>query len=242
MSSRRRSSETKKEDEEGVIIMVLLPLYDQHGHLFLDVNGHLWLLDTGAPTSFGRSSTLTLEGMEFQVGDDYMGLTLDGLSQYIDIECEGLLGMDTLGRLDIVFDVPGGTAEFSPDRIELDGQAVPVEKIMGIPVVEVDAQGTTLRAFFDTGAQVSYFSREILSGAPAIGVVDDFYPGYGRFQTEIHEVTIRLGPAEFRLRGGCLPEGLGAVLTMTGTSAIVGNQALRERQIGFFPRRGQMVL
>ena len=43
------------------------------GHLFLNLDGSLWLYDTGAPTSFGDSG-LTLEGKEFQPPSDYMGL------------------------------------------------------------------------------------------------------------------------------------------------------------------------
>ena len=49
------------------------------GHLFLNLDGSLWLYDTGTPTSFGDSGQ-TLEGKEFQPPSDYMGLSASTLS------------------------------------------------------------------------------------------------------------------------------------------------------------------
>ncbi|HNQ90149.1 MAG TPA: hypothetical protein PKM73_16145, partial [Verrucomicrobiota bacterium] len=42
--------------------MNTLPLRFKDGHLFVEIGGELWLLDTGAPTSFGTWRSLTISG------------------------------------------------------------------------------------------------------------------------------------------------------------------------------------
>ena len=49
------------------------PLHFDNGHLFLDINGSLWLFDTGAPTSFGLQTTLAIGDKTFDIIDNYMG-------------------------------------------------------------------------------------------------------------------------------------------------------------------------
>ncbi len=50
--------------------MTTLPLHLRNGHLFLETAGALWLLDTGAPTSFGLP--LTLAGQQFRLSSSYL--------------------------------------------------------------------------------------------------------------------------------------------------------------------------
>ena len=98
------------------------------------------------------------------------------------------------------------------------------------------------RLFFDTGAQTSYFQNDSLTRFPFAGRVTDFYPGFGQFQTDTHNVPISLGGVAFTLRCGTLPDPLGTTLMMAGTVGIVGNAILSDRRIGYFPRRRAMVL
>ena len=51
--------------------MDTLPLQLRDGHLFVELNGELWLLDTGAPTSFGNSTSISLAGEQFSLGSSY---------------------------------------------------------------------------------------------------------------------------------------------------------------------------
>ena len=96
--------------------------------------------------------------------------------------------------------------------------------------------------FFDTGAQHSYFQGDSLSTFSSAGVVDDFHPAVGRFQTELHDVPVSLGGVPFGLRCGTLPDPLKAMLEMGRTRGIVGNVILANRTVGYFPRRRTMVL
>lgn len=113
---------------------------------------------------------------------------------------------------------------------------------MGIPIIPVTIAGETFRLFFDTGAQVSYLQDDALDTFPSAGVMQDFYPGFGEFETETHHVPISLGSLTETLRCGRLPGLLGMSLMMADAQGILGNAILHGRTAGYFPRRGILSL
>ena len=219
-----------------------LPLHLRDGHLFLEVDGALWLFDTGAPTSFGSTPTLALAGERFRLGSSYLGLTAAILSQFVAVDCVGLLGADILRRFDFILDTPNGVATISTSELELRGPVVDLDGFMGIPLVWARIRGTDYRMFLDTGAQISYLPHDSLASFPPAGRVTDFYPGVGQFEVETHTVDITVGGIAFTLRSGALPELLGATLMMAGTDGIIGNAVFSNRPVGYFPRRRFLVL
>ena len=88
--------------------MNTLPLELRDGHVYVELGGELWLLDTGAPTSFGTLRSLSIAGEQFKLGTSYLGLTATTLSQFVGVPCAGLLGADVLGRFDHIFDTYSG--------------------------------------------------------------------------------------------------------------------------------------
>lgn len=222
--------------------MTTLPLIFNHGHLFVELDGHLWLFDTGAPTSFGVAERLQIAAEQFSLGSSYFGLTAATLTEYVGVRCAGLLGADVLGCFDHILDAKEGRLTVSTAELSHDGQQVRLDEFMGIPIVMASIGGSDYRMFFDTGAQISYFQDDSLAGFAPAGSVTDFYPGVGQFQTDTHEIPISLGEMSFLLRCGCLPGLLGATLMMADTQGIIGNQVLIDRVAGFFPRRGILCL
>lgn len=222
--------------------MSMLPLQFRDGHLFVEVGGDLWLLDTGAPTSFGTSKSMVFADESFALESGYMSLTAASLSEFVGVRCAGLIGGDILGRFDHLFDIDRGELTVSKSELSHAGASVPTDEFMGIPIVTARIAGRDYRMFFDTGAQVSYWQDDSLGGFPPAGRVDDFYPGFGAFSSETYEVPISLGGLSFGLRCGTLPGLLGMTLIMGGTQGIVGNAILRGRVVGYFPRRRLLVL
>jgi hypothetical protein len=221
--------------------MFRLPLHLREGHLFLEAGGALWLFDTGAPTSFGSSSTLALAGEQFRLSNSYLGLTASILSHFVAVDCVGLLGADILGRFDFILDAPRGVATISASALEHSGPVVDLDEVMGIPLVWARIHGIDYRMFLDTGAQISYLPHDSLASFPPAGPVTDFYPGVGQFEVETHDVDITVGGVAFTLRSGALPELLGATLMMAGTDGIIGNAVFSNRPVGYFPRRRSLV-
>jgi hypothetical protein len=219
-----------------------LPLQLRDGHVFVEIASELWLVDTGAPTSFGASPTVTIAGERFELDTTYLGLTAATLSEFVGVPCAGLLGADVLGRFDHIFDSAAGKLTVSTAELTHSGQPIRVEDLLGIPIVTAHIGGRPYRMFFDTGAQISYLPEDALKSFPAAGRVADFYPGFGQFETDTHDVEISLEGVPFTLRCGTLPGLLGMSLLVSGTDGIVGNAILSDRTVGYFPRRGVMVL
>ncbi|MFO7724289.1 MAG: hypothetical protein R6V45_01965, partial [Oceanipulchritudo sp.] len=172
----------------------------------------------------------------------YLGLDVRTLSAHVGTECSGLEGADILGQFDSLFDVKEGVETFSLDELSHAGEPVPLEFCMGIPILEAHVGGRDFRMFLDTGAQVSYLQDGLLGEFPPAGSLEDFYPGFGTFKTETHRALMVIGGETITLRTGRLPALLGTTLMMAGTQGIVGLELFRNRVIGYFPRRAQVVL
>jgi len=212
------------------------------GHLFVELDGRLWLFDTGAPASFGELHNLTLVGNHYSLDDNYMGLTAKKLREFTGVQCAGLLGADILGNFDHIIDCNKGIIKIATDEIEYNGRALNLSSFMGIPILTACIAGHEYRLFFDTGAQISYFQDGSLQDFPPSGKVTDFYPGFGQFETYTYQVDISLDDVDFTLRCGALPSLLGATLMMANTQGIIGNQILSYQVIGYFPRRNLLCL
>ena len=218
------------------------PLHTISNHFFLEKDGGLWLIDTGAPQSFGGIPTLELGGIAFEIPDNYMGLTSAQLSEFVSADCIGLLGADVWGSFDALLDQSGESIMLSTEELELDGVALGLEDFMGIPVVTANIAGANHRMFFDTGAQISYLQDDSIVNHPKTGSMEDFYPGFGSFSTDIHQVPIKLEVLEQTLSFGKLPELLAGTLSLADTTGIIGNELLMGRTVGYFPRRQKLIL
>ena len=211
-------------------------------HLFVSINGNDWLIDTGAPSSFGDIQELEIHGKQFSISDDYSGLTATKLSEHLDHQTIGLIGTDILNTFNILFDVAGKKISFTLEKIKLNGEELPITQVMGIPIVTAVISGAEKAMFLDTGAQISYLQNEALSTYPAAGTMEDFYPGIGAFQTDTYLVDVNLGNQELNLRCGILPELLGMTLMMAGTEGIIGNELFIDRLVGYFPQDKCIIL
>ncbi len=219
---------------------MILPLYFRNGHVFVEIGRNLWLLDTGSPASFGGEG-LILAGREFHPPTDYLGLTVKKLSNHVSVECAGLLGCDILNCFDVVMDLPGERIEFSSEELPTGGQTIPIEDVVeGIPIVPAAINQAEQRMFFDTGAGISYWQDiASLETFPPAGEIVDFYPGMGEFRLETYRVDVTLGPLTATCRCSALPASLQGLLQMAeNVSGIIGNEIMRDRKIGYFPRRG----
>ncbi len=213
-----------------------------NGHMFLTAGSCDWLFDTGDPISFGDVPTLAIRNKEFQIADSYMGLTARKLSEYIGRKVSGIIGADILNMFDMLINVPDQNLTFSSEQMEISGDCIELDSFMGIPIVSATIDGKVRRMFFDTGAQISYFQDESIAKFPSAGQVTDFYPGVGQFNTDTHLVETIIGGSVYKIRCGSLPGLLGMTLMMASTEGIVGNEILRNKVVGYFPRRRRLVL
>ena len=200
------------------------PLIFERGHLFATAGNVTFLLDTGAPVSFGRVSAVTLDGQRFTVAPTYLGLTKEVLSSHVGRDVDGLLGADILNQFDTLIDVGHSRVLFSEGPVEFGGEELALDDFMGIPILTAMIAGDSVRMFFDTGAQISYFQRSSLATFPLDEHVTDSYPGFGQFSTDTRRVSIQLGRTRVELQCGQLPELLGMTLASDAPEHVVGDR------------------
>jgi len=214
----------------------------EEGHLFATIDDKEWLIDTGAPQSFGRVASIIINEQKFDVSRNYAGLTSKKLSQYIEHDCTGLLGVDILNNFDIVFDVMNKTITWDRNDIDVDGICMPISDFMGIPIVDVHINEKKFSMFFDTGAKISYIQDDIIETYPKSGIIDDFYPGFGTFQTQRYRVELDILDTQHTLQCGMLPDILGMTLKIGGTDGILGNQLFLDHVVSYHPGKKQICL
>ena len=216
----------------------------ERGHLFAEIEGKKFVLDTGSPMSMATSPGLQFRGQELRLPGNVMGLTASQLSGFIGTEVHGLLGTDVLNEQDLLFDFERGKLVVPGAPLPMEGEAIPFKPVMGVPLVEASVGGQAYGFFFDTGARISYFQEEdVLAKGSKIGTDEDFYPGFGRFETDTYRLEVRLVSRAFSLVTGTLPAMLGLSLGMADADGILGNEVLQGLKcLAYMPGRNRIVM
>ena len=225
--------------------MKQLPLIFQKNHILIDQINGLYVYDTGSPESFSISKQNPFNDQE--IGESHLRETdAKKLSEYLGIKhIVGLIGTDILNQYDHLIDLQTNTLTFSKQELEHKGYKMALKfsnSLKGVPTIdaEIDKQLTSL--VFDTGAQYSYYHDTMpISSVPAEDI-SDFWPPIGKFKTRSFRKPIKLNTIETRVHFGVPPESLLKLLNTLGTTGIIGNQVMRNRVTGYFPRRKELVL
>jgi len=139
--------------------------------------------------------------------------------------------------------LPNEEIEFSFNNLDLKGEEIKISTgPMGVIIIKPLINGREYKCVFDTGAYVSYFENLPLSSFPSEGIISDFFPTIGRFEVQTHRVNIKLGNLEYKLICGKLPPELGMMLGMLEIQGVIGNEILINHKVGYFPRRGKIVI
>ncbi len=216
----------------------------EKGHLFAEIERKKFVLDTGSPMSMAASPGLNFRGKDLQLPGNIMGLTADQLTGFIGTAVHGLLGTDVLNEADLLFDFERGKLVVPGAPLPMEGEAISFKPVMGVPLVEASVDGQAYGFFFDTGARISYFQDEDgLAKGSKIGTDEDFYPGFGRFETETYRLEVKLVSRAFSLVTGTLPTMLGLSLSMADADGILGNEILQGlKSLAYMPGRNRIVM
>ena len=70
----------------------------------------------------------------------------------------------------------------------------------------------------------------------------DFYPSFGKFESETRRIETRIGGKVFNLTFGTLPPLLETALVMAGARGILGSDILGKGPVLFQPRQRKVTL
>lgn len=219
-----------------------LPLKVTDGRLLTELGGIWYLVDTGCPCSFGVAGEFGLLGDIFRIEDYYRDLNAAKLSSQLGVRLGGVIGMDLLGRFDLLFDPEAGWLHLSKGELNETGAIVPLDCYVGIPIVHLQFSGAILRCFLGSGQRLSYLQHPDLAGREIIGEEADFHLGHGIQRTPVHRVEVGTGECAFDLKVGYLTDLASTGLLLAATNGILGAEVFLGRRTGFFPRRELLVL
>lgn len=217
------------------------PLVFKNNHVFVDINGALWVYDTGADSSFGIHP-VSLIGPAREISTDYAGFTAADISGFLGETVAGIIGADLINPFDHIIDLRTNTLTVSDEQLTCDGNVQKLDFFMGVPMLEAQIGGARCKLFFDTGAQISYYQGNVPPNAEPAGPLVDFFPTVGEFTTDTYHFPVALNGFRPVIRFGKLPGLMGLSLGMAGVSGILGNELMRNRVTGYFPRRKQLIL
>jgi len=217
------------------------PLVFRNNHLYVQINGALWVYDTGADSSFGVRP-VSLLGPAQNISADYAGFTAADISGFLGEAVEGIIGADLINPFDHLIDLRTNTLTVSDEQLSCDGNVQSLDFFMGVPMLEAQVGGARCKLFFDTGAQISYYQGSPPPGSEYAGQLHDFFPTVGEFTTDTYRFPIVLNGFSPMVRCGKLPGLMGMSLGMAGVSGILGNELMRGRVTGYFPRRHQPIM
>ena len=204
------------------------------------IGGKRILLDTGSPFSIGDGDRFEIAGQPFRF-QGQMGVTTDKLSQWMNTQIGALLGSDVLSKFVVVLDWWRGTVTFSPQGSRVPGEDLPVEQLMGTPVLEFLTANSKTKALFDTGAKLCYMPRSAVAGLVPANHLLDFHVMTGPFETDVYEVEVDIAGHSFIANCGVLPESLASMVGgMTGIEWIIGTDLLRQGTIGLDLRHNRV--
>lgn len=192
------------------------------GHPIIKNGENTMLIDTGAPSTIHVTNNLFFCSDNFSCVTNYMGLTVQKISEMLGTEITTLIGADILSNFKILFDYKNEVVAFSKDETNSPMNETTISSFMGIPIIELTVDNQKLKFFLDTGAKLSYLDSKITSQHTSIGTDEDFYPGVGKFETECYEILTSFGNKEFKVKYGNLPSLLQMTLMLGGTNGIIG--------------------
>jgi hypothetical protein len=213
-----------------------------HGIPVVTMAGARLILDTGSPVSFARNGSINLGGSEHQVPVDCWAGNPDRLGELLGSPIDGLLGCDLLAGRILDLDCPAGRAHLisgdtSPETPCWLANAIPLSfsTAMGVPVVQLSVNGRQAAAGVDTGAAVCFAAPFLLANTTLLGRHHDFHPGFGRFETDLHLVSIDLGDgaSPVDVAAAAAPPALTPLLPGLGLQAILGGDLLMGSEVLF---------
>ena len=220
-----------------------LPYELVDGHIIVtSEDGKICLIDTGSHVSVGSPENILFAGARHALTPSLLGKAAFELPGPIGVCIDALIGADILNRYDMFIDPVRHVLEFSDEEHEVEGEVLPLQLMLGVPMLEAGMGDKRVKVFFDTGAPISYASEDVLNTYPRVGTAQDYYITFGAFQTVIHRVPITLGSRVIDLDVGVLPPPLKSLLLAAGVEGILGTAILDYFVVAYKPLRKIIVL
>ena len=213
------------------------------GHLIINNDGQKVLVDTGSPVTIGSSDHFVFMDQEYECITSLMGKDISSISEMMGSDIDVLMGMDVIGKYDMLTDYKSKKVTFSSEEIPFEPICtIPIAQTEGVFFVILKVKGEDVRLFLDTGAKISYIAEAYTSDETAIEVLEDFYPVIGKFKTPIYAMEASIDGQSFPVKFGTLPTLIAMSLQMMGNEGIIGYDLFSKYKVLLDFQNNQMFL
>lgn len=219
------------------------------GHVLLNLDGQVLLLDSGSPESFGNFCTLDIAGKSFSLFES-AALT-DQVSKLVGKTIDALIGNGVLNRFCVHYDYAAAQVSFYDHSPEFSAQyreaallnsSQELQDYHQIPQFELLVDKKPYVCLFDSGAKISYIQRDCIDNESNYEeVVDDFHLSCGKFTTKCRNFSASVADAEFALKLGNLPLHIEQMLG-SQMHCILGYDLLRQFEVVIDPFKARLLL
>ena len=208
-----------------------LDFIDHKDHILVDFGDGMSLIDTGCPSTVGRSLDLLGVQSSLAGGLSYFGVTIEVIGKLVNVPLVRLVGMDVLQKLAWKLDWEAKKITFYRNPVKFQGYKVPVITPSGPPGIAFKIGNEEHTALLDTGAPYSYCPEKCpaYDEAPVLECVKDFFPSIGEFSLTLREIHIAFGNRLVKVGAGKLPSPLKGLVSWW----ILGAALLKSGPIGF---------
>lgn len=207
------------------------------GHIIFKIDNKVALLDTG-----GRSTgneNLDFMGNLFKLNGNFLGITIEEISNFVGIHLDILFGLDIISQFDLLIDAENSTLVFSYDDIDIEGTSTYLSESS---IIKSYINQENIEVFFDTGAKISYIHSDYVVDKYSSVTMDDFFPSYGKFKTKVYELETEIAGESFTLDYGVLPQYVEDSLLGTRINGIIGTELLKRFNCLLSFRNNKMTL
>tara|TARA_B100000945_G_C20402825_1_gene608307 strand:- start:997 stop:1674 length:678 start_codon:yes stop_codon:yes gene_type:complete len=197
-------------------------------HIVIVEDGLRFLIDTGSPVTISNHATISLFGVRVNAQQNIIGHTsIDDINRSIPkANLDALIGVDILNKISFSISLSNKLLKLNPVINHNEYNEFSLSNFMEIPIVVLMICGKEVNFFLDTGAKISYLNSNFVKDQQPIRVEQDFYPGFGDFETSIFQIQAELFYQLKKHDFGVLPESLESSLSVGGTNGIIGNNIL----------------
>ena len=208
-----------------VIMFATLKIELVNDHIIIVDNGQRILMDTGSPLSFHPTGHLSFGENRFEVLPEIPSVSTQYLSDKVGCEIDGILGMDVINLQPVTISLKDGLLLWDDDAVYPSCfQRYPLSALVGgFLAITVSVNHRRANLIVDTGAFISYIHPDFVSGLTSEGVMDDFSPFVGDFQTETFLCEVdTLGHGTYSQVFGVPPQMISMSLEALNVDGVIG--------------------
>ena len=167
-----------------------------NNHYIIDIEGRMFLLDTGSQFSFSFKRDLrdvVIDGTPYPLHPKPDDIDLDDTYELVGMELDGMIGLDIIYQTSLTI-YKDGRIDFKKDNEH--GIELPLDINMGLRV-KVKCNGVTGCFFIDTGAKYGYGCERLFQNSVSpVKLIKDYNPRHKHFQSQAYNLTVDFGPVQ----------------------------------------------